>query len=238
MEKRDETVFESIENDAEIGKEIQESTDFRGLLQETCIEIDLYLKEYVESEQPEHGATPEAVDTSVISSLSSKQASVKLPKIVLKKFDGNLTNFQSFWDSYNTAIHENEDISDVNKMAYLFDLLEGPAYSAVKGFTMTSGNYKEVIDVLHERFGSKDVIISSHMDALLKLPLVNNSDTKRFRSVYDLIEQNIRGLKTLGISSKEYGSLLLPILMSILPQEFKLILTRNVPKDKWSLGSL
>ena len=128
---------------------------------------------------------------------------MKLAKIVLKTFDGNPTNFQGFWDSYNTTIHENEDISDVNKMAYLFGLLEGPARAAVKGFTMTSGNYKEVIDVLHERFGSKDVIISSHMDALLKLPLVNNLDTKRFRSVYDLIEQNIRGLKTLGISSEE-----------------------------------
>ena len=56
--------------------------------------------------------------------------------------------------------------------------------------------------------------------------------------MYDLIEQNIRGLKTLGISSKEYGSLLLPILMSRLLQEFKLVLTRNVPKDKWSLDSL
>ena len=56
--------------------------------------------------------------------------------------------------------------------------------------------------------------------------------------MYDLTEQNIRGLKTLGISSKEYGSLLLPILMSRLPQEFKLILTRNVPKEKWSLDSL
>ena len=114
-------------------------------------------------------------------------------------------------------------------MAYLFGLLKGPAYSAVKGFTMTSGNYKEVIDVLHECFGSKDVIISSHMDALLKLPLVNKSGTRRLRSMYDLTEQNIRGLKTLDISSKDYGSLLLPILMSRFPQKFKSILTRNVP---------
>ena len=74
LEKLDETVLESIENDAEIDKEIQESTDFRGFLQETCIEIDLCLKEYVKNEQPEHGATPGAVDTSVLSSLSSKQA--------------------------------------------------------------------------------------------------------------------------------------------------------------------
>ena len=41
LEKLDETVLESIENDAEIDKEIQESTDFRGFLQKTCIEIDL-----------------------------------------------------------------------------------------------------------------------------------------------------------------------------------------------------
>ena len=47
LEKLDEIVLESIENDAEIDKEIQESTDFRGFLQETCIEIDLCLKEYV-----------------------------------------------------------------------------------------------------------------------------------------------------------------------------------------------
>ena len=90
LEKLDETVLESIENDAEIDKEIQESTDFRGFLQETCIEIDLCLKEYVKNE------TPEAVDTSVIFSLSSNQASVKLPKIVLKKFDGNPTDFKVF----------------------------------------------------------------------------------------------------------------------------------------------
>ena len=74
--------------------------------------------------------------------------------------------------------------------------------------------------------------MSSQMDALLNLPLVNNSDTERLISVYDLIEQYIRGLKTLGISGQEYGILLLPVLMNRLPWEFELILTRKVPKDK------
>ena len=63
LEKLDETVLESIENDAEIDKEIQESTDVRRFLQETCTEINLWLKEYVKNERPEQGATPEAVDT-------------------------------------------------------------------------------------------------------------------------------------------------------------------------------
>ena len=39
--------------DSEIDKEIQESTDFKAFLQETCTEIDLFLKEYVKNEQPE-----------------------------------------------------------------------------------------------------------------------------------------------------------------------------------------
>ena len=47
LEKLDETVLESIENDAEIDKEVQESKDFRGFLQATCTKIDLCLKEYV-----------------------------------------------------------------------------------------------------------------------------------------------------------------------------------------------
>ena len=55
LEKLDETVLESIENDAETDKEIQESTDFRRFMQETCTEIDLCLKEYVKNEQPEQG---------------------------------------------------------------------------------------------------------------------------------------------------------------------------------------
>ena len=58
---------------------------------------------------------------------------MKFPKIV--GFPSNFfkTNFQGFWDSYNTTIHENEDISDVNKMAYLFGLLEGPAIQQSNG---------------------------------------------------------------------------------------------------------
>ena len=53
-EKLDETVIESIEIDAEIDEEIQEDADLREFLQKACTEIDIYFKEYVRNEQPEH----------------------------------------------------------------------------------------------------------------------------------------------------------------------------------------
>ena len=36
---------------------------------------------------------------------------LKLPKLTLPKFKGEVTRFRSFWDSYNSAIHNNPDIS-------------------------------------------------------------------------------------------------------------------------------
>jgi len=45
--------------------------------------------------------------------------------------------------------------------------------------------------------------------------------------VYDQITVHIRGLKTLGIGLEKYGSLLIPIIMSKLPGEIRLRITRD-----------
>ena len=95
------------------------------------------------------------------------------------------------------------------------------------------------MDTLKERFDCEEVVISAHMDALLKLPGANtNSDTKKLRGIYDEVEQHVRGLKAVGISSKQYGKLLVPILMNKIPQELQLIITRKLGKEKWDLDAL
>jgi len=66
---------------------------------------------------------------------------VRLPKIHLPKSNGDITRFQSFWQSFKCFIDENETISDVHKMSYMMSLLEGPAYKALQGFEMTEENY-------------------------------------------------------------------------------------------------
>jgi hypothetical protein len=157
----------------------------------------------------------------------------------LKHFKGDPIKSQAFWDSFETTIHNNEDVLVVSKMSYLVSLLEGPAYSAVAGLSLTSANYKTAVDTLKERFGYDEVVLSAHMDALLKLPGANtNSDAKKLRGIYDEVEQHVRGLKAVGISSKQYGKLLLPILMNKIPQELQLIITRKLGKEKWDLDAL
>ncbi|XP_053398141.1 uncharacterized protein LOC128556614 [Mercenaria mercenaria] len=51
----------------------------------------------------------------------------KLPKLTLPTFDGDLTTWQTFWDSFESSVHLNASLSDVQKFNYLKSLLQGTA---------------------------------------------------------------------------------------------------------------
>ena len=57
------------------------------------------------------------------------------------------------------------------------------------------------------------------MDELLKIPNCMGDKTPQLWAVYDKIGVNICGLEALGIRSEQYGSFLMPIIMSKLPGE-------------------
>ena len=65
---------------------------------------------------------------------------VKLPKLVLKKFNGDLTKWATFWDSFESSIHNNNSLSDIDKFNYLNAQLEGHASEAVAGLKLTYVN--------------------------------------------------------------------------------------------------
>ena len=53
------------------------------------------------------------------------------------------------------------------------------------------------------------------MDNLLKLPAVSSvNDVKGIRQLYDKTEINIRGLQALSVEAQQYGSFLVPVLLS------------------------
>ena len=74
-----------------------------------------------------------------------------IPKLTIKPFSGNLTTWITFWDSYNSTIHENPDLSDIEKFTYLRSLLTHGAADAISGLTLTASNYKEAVQILSKR---------------------------------------------------------------------------------------
>ena len=164
---------------------------------------------------------------------------VKLPKLSLKRFNGDLTRWIAFWDSFESSIHHNADLSDVERFNYLNSLLEGSASEAICGLKLTGANYSEAIDILKRRFGNKQQIIAKHMDVLLGLEAITSQHNLRgLHYLCDLIESQVRSLRSLGVPSESYGSLLLSVIINKLPHEIRLIVSRDVAGGEWELDKL
>ena len=70
---------------------------------------------------------------------------VKLPKLSLKKFNGDLTQWVTFWDIFESSIHSNPSLTRIDKFNYLSSLLESTAAEAISGLKLTAANYEEAI---------------------------------------------------------------------------------------------
>ena len=157
---------------------------------------------------------------------------------MLPKFKGDLTKFRSFWDSYDNAVHKNSSLSTIDKFNYLYSLLEGPALCSIQGLSLTEENYQSAIELLNQRFGNQQQVISAHMDELLKIPACTGNKSSQLRFVYDKISVSVRGIEALGVNSSQYGSLLIPIIMTKLPPEIRLQIARNTVDEVWNITDL
>ena len=215
-----------------IETEVQESEAIVTRTLETKRKIEEKLNE----NGPGTGSSPQHVVGSTIEPRYST-AQAKLPQLELPKFKGDVTTWNTFWDTYKSSVHDNASISPVIKFNYLKSLLEGAAARSVEGLTLTDANYNVAVDLLHERYGKKQQIITAHMDELLKV--ANAADRPAsLRFMYDKISVHVRGLETLGVNSDQYGSLLIPIIMDKLPSDMRLQVARRATDEIWKIKDL
>lgn len=130
---------------------------------------------------------------------------VKLPELSMKRFDGDMSQWMSFWDSFSSSVHENSTLSDVDKFNYLSSMLSGTAAEAIAGLSITSSNYREAVAILNKRFGNRQLIVNRHMEALLQLkPVTHNNQLRALRSLYDHMYVHSRPLESLLIRMELY----------------------------------
>ena len=100
-------------------------------------------------------------------SSSSRGNSVKLPKMVIKKFDGDPTNWSTFIDMFEATIDENTSLSNVEKMTYLVSYLVKDAANTVSGLKLSHDNYEVALDLLKQRYGDPQLVISFAYDEII-----------------------------------------------------------------------
>ena len=150
---------------------------------------------------------------------SNEGVEVKLPKLELMKFSWTITiNGRVSGTCLNLWLTETLTFQESKKFTYivfeeLWDRRSRICNNIILlGCLSLKMILETVINILRDRFGKAQLLISYHMVALLKLAIVSSvHGTKKLRDLYDNSEINIQSLKALGIESESFGNLLVPV---------------------------
>ena len=85
-----------------------------------------------------------------------RSVKIRLPEVKINSFSGKLEEWQTWWDSYRSLVHDRQDMDKVLKMTHLKSCLTGKASLVVSGFQITEQDYDNAIAALHDKFANPE----------------------------------------------------------------------------------
>ena len=154
----------------------------------------------------------ESINSTTSTYGGDKKIQVNLPKFNLRSFSGRIHEWREFWDAFKSAIHQNDNLANVDKFNYLKGYLEDKARSVIFGIPKTDASHEIAVDLLMKRFGKPNVIQRAHVNQLIAIsPVFNEINIIRLRSMHDKIKTHPCGLKALGVDMATYSGFVVPV---------------------------
>ncbi|XP_045461124.1 uncharacterized protein LOC123671371 [Harmonia axyridis] len=138
---------------------------------------------------------------------------VRLPKLELPTFDGDLRQWQTYSDVFDSLIHNNAALSNIDKYNYLISSLEGNALSIVKCTPVTSANYLIAYSALKRRYENKRLIAAAHWQTIERTKRINVVDNlSALRVLLDTFSENLAALENLKFPVKQWDFIVFSML--------------------------
>lgn len=134
------------------------------------------------------------------SSNYSQNNLVKLPRIQLPTFSGSYDDWPTFKDLFLSLVHNNESISDVQKLHYLKSTITGEAELLLKHIQVTQCNYGKAWETLQERYGNKRLIVNSVLKRLFNQKKMTVQSATQLKHFLDTTTECLNNLQNLKLS--------------------------------------
>lgn len=91
---------------------------------------------------------------------------VKLPKLIITKFNGTFTDWLRFWNQYDAEI-DKSDISPVSKFSYLKELVSPSVRTSIDALPLTVEGYERAKTILKTKYGQTSEVVNAHIQCIL-----------------------------------------------------------------------
>ena len=123
--------------------------------------------------------------------------SAKLPKLVITKIRGELTEWPRFWKQFEAEIDRSE-VAAVTKFSYLKELVDPKVKTAIVGLPFTTEGYQRAKDILTAKYGQMSEILNAYVQNLMALPMITGSHSRKIHEFFEKLFFNVQSLETLG----------------------------------------
>uniref|UniRef100_A0A8D8WIH7 Integrase catalytic domain-containing protein n=1 Tax=Cacopsylla melanoneura TaxID=428564 RepID=A0A8D8WIH7_9HEMI len=130
---------------------------------------------------------------------SDENKRIKLPQINIPVFTGDVSAFPSFKSLYDQIIHNNPDLSDVQKFSYLKGHLGPQASGCIEHITFVEANYPLAYATVATRYGKRRVLANTYLSKIMKFSQLQSDNVKGLRAFLDTFHINVESLKGLMI---------------------------------------
>ena len=121
---------------------------------------------------------------------------VKLPKLVISKFEGIDFGWFHFWNQFESEV-DLQDISPVTTFSYVKEFLFFQARKLIDGLSLTSEGYFRAKSVLLAKFGKSAGVANAHVKCIKSLPVVSGTHPNRIHDFFAKLYVCVQALDTM-----------------------------------------
>ncbi|KOB69703.1 Uncharacterized protein OBRU01_15500 [Operophtera brumata] len=144
---------------------------------------------------------------------------VRLPKISIPTFTGSYEQWTTFKDLFESLVHTNASIDDVQKMHYLKGHLSGEAEQLLRHVPLTAASYQESWSMLSRRYNNKKYLSNSLLKRFVNHPSIGTESSDALKNLLDITSDTLNGLRNLGIDVNSWDTIVIYLVTSKLDAE-------------------
>ena len=151
----------------------------------------------------------------------NQNAQMKLPPITLPKFDGSVSEWHTFLDTFSSLINNDPHIDLIKKFHYLKSCLTGEAANLIDSITVTAANYENAWTLLKERYNNKKLLINHHLKGFFSQTALKSENFSDLNQLFDTSNKHLRALRALGSPVDQWDDITVFLITSKFDYESK-----------------
>ena len=132
-------------------------------------------------------------------------ATVKLPKLVIAKFNGSVIDWPKFWGQFSEAV-DKSTLAPITKFTYLLELLEPNVQRSVESLPFSPEGYNRAKVILKDNYGKESEIAKCHVKEILDSPNISGTNPRKITNFCDKLTYSVQAVETMGKLSYVNGN--------------------------------